>query len=259
MKIIGIIPARLAAERLPNKPLKDIHGMPMLGHVYHRSLMCKDLHELYVTTCDEKIASYIKSIGGKVIMTSDKHKRAIDRAAEATKIIEEQTKEETDIVVVIAGDEPMITDQMIANALSPMIIDETLNIVNLMTEIKNIEEFNSPDSIKVVVDINNYALYFSREPIPSRKKGASGFPMLKRVGVMPIRRDFLFEFSKMIPTPLEIVESIALMRIIENGIRVKMVFSETLSYSVDSMDDLEFVKEKMKTDYLTKKYLTNPN
>ena len=259
MKIIGIIPARLAAKRLPNKPLEDILGIPMLGHIYHRSNMCNDLQELYVTTCDEEIANYIKGIGGKVIMTSEKHNRAIDRLSEAVIKIEEQTNEKIDIVVMISGDEPMVTEQMISNALSPMIIDEELNVVSLMTEIKNIDEFNSPNSIKVVVDINNYALYFSREPIPSRKKGATGFPMLKRVGVLPIRKDFLLKFSEMVPTPLEIVESIALMRIIENGIKVKMVFSESRSYSVDSPEDLSLVKELMKNDYVTKKYLTGLN
>ncbi len=255
MKIIGIIPSRLDAKRLPNKPLADINGMPMIGHVYKRSKLCKDLEEVYVATCDKEIADYIESIGGKCIMTSSQHLSAFDRTAEALIEIEKATGDEPDIVIMIQGDEPMVTPQMLANALSPIIMDENVNIVNLMSEIKSDKEFQNPNEIKVVVDVNNYALYFSRMPIPSSQKGISGFPALKLISITPFRRDFLIDYNKMMQSPLEIIESIDMMRIIENGYRVKMVLTESKTFSVDTQEDLQNVRELLTKDYFTTKYM----
>jgi len=254
MKIIGIIPARLASTRLPNKPLADIHGMPMIGHVYMRSLMCKDLSCVYVATCDKQIYDYIKSINGNVVMTKAEHESSTDRTAEALLKIEKELNTVFDIVVMIQGDEPMITNDMIGNALSPIIMDEEINVVNLMSEIQSIQEFNDPNVVKVVVDIFNFALYFSREPIPSAKMGAYGFPMLKRVNVIPFRRDFLISFNNIPQTPLEIIESIGMMRLIENGLKVKMVMTDIITHSVDSEADLELIRNIMKDDSLMTKY-----
>lgn len=259
MKILGIIPARLASKRFPDKPLKEIHGMPMVGHVYNRVKMCNEFQEIFVTSCDKEINEYIRTIGGNAIYTSKNHKRPSDRAAEALQKIEEKLKTKFDIVVIISADEPMITSQMIANALSPIMIDYKIKIVNLMTEIKSMADFNSENTIKVVVDINNNAIYFSREPIPSNKKGGTGFPMLKQIGIYTFRRDFLLEFNKTPQTPLEIVESIDMMRVIENGMKVKMVFSERITYSVDIPENLTKVKKLMLDDYYTKKYITSLN
>ncbi len=259
MNIIGIIPARLASKRFPNKPLADIHGMPMIGHVYKRVEMCKDLSAVYVATCDIEIYNYIKSIRGNVVMTKIDHESSSDRTAEALQKIEKELKTTFDIVVMIQGDEPMITYDMIGNALSPIILDEEINVVNMMSEIKTTEEFYDPNVVKVVVDIYNFALYFSREAIPSSKMGASGFPMLKRVNVIPIRRDFLLNFNNIPQTPLEIVESIGMMRLIENGLKVKMVMTDIITYAVDTHKDLEIVREKMKNDMIMWKYITNLN
>jgi len=255
MKIIGIIPSRLDSKRFPGKPLADINGIPMIGHVYKRSKLCKDMEEVYVATCDKEIADYVESIGGKYVMTSSTHQSAFDRTAEALMEIEKITKEKPDIVVMIQGDEPMVTPQMLANSLSPIIMDSSVSIVNLMAEIKSEEEFMDNNEIKVVVDVNNYALYFSREPIPSSKSGASGFPRLKLIAVTPFRRDFLLDYNEMMQSPLEIIEHIDMMRIIENGYKVKMVLTETETYSVDTIEDLERVKKMMKDDYFLQKYV----
>src|SRR3989304_8143510 len=190
MNIIGIIPARMASSRFPGKPLAEICGIPMVGHVYFRSKLSKTLHEVYVATCDKEIADYIKSIGGKAIMTSDTHERASDRTAEAMLKIEKETRRKVDIVVMIQGDEPMICPEMIEKAVKPMFGDKNILITNLMAELKNEKEFEDPNEVKVVVDKFNNALYFSREPIPSRKKGAKQVPMLKQVCIIPFRRDY---------------------------------------------------------------------
>lgn len=255
MNIIGIIPARLASSRLPNKPMADILGMPMIGHVYLRSKLSTMLKEVYVATCDQEIAVYIASIGGKAIMTADTHERASDRSAEALLKIEKEAKENVDIIVMIQGDEPMVTPEMISAAVQPLLEESDLNITNLMASMKTKEEHEDPAEVKVVVDKNHNALYFSREPIPSRKKGVDNVPMLKQVCIIPFRRDFLLEYNNMKQTPLEIIESVDMNRLLENGIRIKMVMREEETYSVDTIADLENVNDKMKNDPLLTKYL----
>ncbi len=256
MKIIGIIPARLASSRLPQKPLADILGMPMIGHVYHRSKLCSTLEEVYVATCDVEIYNYISSIGGKAVMTSDKHERASDRTAEALLKIEKETLSKVDIVVMIQGDEPMVTPEMINDSILPLLIDDNIKITNLMAKMNTIQEHEDPAEVKVVVDKNNFALYFSREPIPSRKKGVNDVPMLKQVCIIPFSRDFLLEYNEMQQTPLEIIESVDMNRLLENGIKIKMVLTDTETYSVDTKKDLENVNKRMSGDLLIKKYLS---
>lgn len=255
MNIIGIIPARLSSSRLPNKPLADILGMPMVGHVLLRSKLSSMLNEVYVATCDQAIVEYVKSIGGKAIMTADTHERASDRTAEALLKIEKETGEKVDIVVMIQGDEPMLTPEMISASLEPLMHDPALNITNLMASMKTREEHEDPAEVKVVVDKQDYALYFSREPIPSRKKGVENVPMLKQVCIIPFRRDFLLAYNEMEQTPLEIIESVDMNRLLENGIKIKMVMREEETYSVDTKEDLERVNNAMKNDPLLEKYL----
>ena len=255
MKVIGIIPARMASSRFPGKPLAKIHGIPMVGHVYFRSKMAKILDDVYLATCDKEIKEYTESINGKAIMTSDKHERASDRTAEAMLKIEKETEQKIDIVVLIQGDEPMLVPEMIEMAVKPMLKDESILVVNLMTPLKNVKEHEDPNEIKVVVDKDNFALYFSREPIPSRKKAAKEIPMLKQVCIIPFRRDFLLKFNRLEPTPLERIESIDMLRILEYGYRVKMVESEYETYSVDTPEDLKRVEGKMRNDFLIRQYL----
>lgn len=254
MNIIGIIPARMASSRFPGKPMETILGIPMIGHCYFRSKLSKTLDEVYVATCDKEIFDYITSIGGKAIMTADTHERASDRSAEALMKIEEQTGDRVDIVVMIQGDEPMVTPKMIDDATAPLIENSEIHISNLMAEMKSKEEHEDPNEVKVVVDKNNFALYFSREPIPSRKKGGVNIPMLKQVCIIPFRRDFLIYYNTMPQTPLEIIESVDMNRILENGMKVKMIMTDSVTYSVDTKEDLLCVEENMKNDKLIGEY-----
>lgn len=123
-----------------------------------------------------------------------------------------------------------------------------------MANMKTVEEHEDPAEVKVVVDKNNFAMYFSREPIPSRKKGVDNVPMLKQVCIIPFNRDFLLEYNEMKQTPLEIIESVDMNRLLENGIKIKMVFTDTETYSVDTPADLENVNKKMSNDVLLKSY-----
>ena len=245
----------MESSRFPGKPMADIHGMPMIGHCYLRTSMCMDLIDTYVATCNQEIAEYIESIGGKAIMTSTSHERATDRTAEAMLKIEQQLGYPVDIVVMVQGDEPMTTPAMITQALKPFFLDADVNVVNLMLDIESDSEFEDPNEVKVVVDKNSDALYFSREPIPSKRKGVSDGPMLKQVCVIPFRREFLLKFNSMKETVLEKIESVDMLRVIENGDKVRMIYSDTSSFSVDTEQDLANVVNKMVDDNLMQAYL----
>jgi 3-deoxy-manno-octulosonate cytidylyltransferase (CMP-KDO synthetase) len=250
MNIISIIPARMGSSRFPGKPMKDICGMPMIGHVYKRVKMSKTLSEVYVATCDKEIYDYIESIGGKAVMTSDCHERCSDRCAEAMLKIEMETGEKCDIMVMVQGDEPLTFPEMIDEAVKPMLQDTSLVITNLVADLESIEAFENPNEVKVVMDKEGFALYFSREPIPSRKKGVLDVPMKKQVCVIPFTRDFLLEYNAMEPTPLEIIESVDMMRILENGQKVKMIPTRYKTKAVDTQEDLIKVSEMMHIDSL---------
>lgn len=254
MNSIGVIPARMASSRFPGKPLAKICGMPMIGHVYFRSKLCKLLTDVYVATCDKEIMGYIESIGGKAVMTADTHERASDRVAEAMLKIEKQTACKADIITMIQGDEPMVYPEMIEEAIKPMVNDRNMQITNLMAPLKSKKEHEDPNEVKVVVDRNNFALYFSREPIPSRKKGIKEVPMYKQVCIIPFRRSFLIKFNRLVSTPLEIVESVDMLRVLEHGYKVKMVLTEFETYSVDTKGDLRQVERFMKKDSLMRLY-----
>ena len=220
----------------------------MIEHVYKRSLMCPTLDELYVATCDEEIYDHVISFGGKAIMTSPEHERCTDRISEAMANLE------ADIIVNIQGDEPMIYPEMIDEAIKPLLEDDSILCSNLMAKIPTDKEFEDPNTVKVVTDCDNNALYFSREAIPSKKKGANDVCGYKQVCVIPFRRDFLFTYTSLSPTPLEVIESVDMLRVLEHGYGVKMVMTDKVTYCVDTVEDLKRVEKFMVTDTLHQKY-----
>jgi 3-deoxy-manno-octulosonate cytidylyltransferase (CMP-KDO synthetase) len=255
MRTIGIVPARMASSRYPGKPLAKIHGMPMIGHVWHRCRMSKHLDEVYIATCDDEIMQYAASIGAPAIMTKDTHERCTERTAEALAAIEAEGGDAVDIVVMIQGDEPMTTPEMVDDAVRPMLGDASIEVVNLVADIATREEHEDPNEIKVVTDLAGNALYFSRAPIPSNTRGADAPPWKKQVCVIPFRRDFLLEFDALAPTPLEILESVDMMRVLEHGKKVRMVPTSAVSYSVDNEEDHRRVEAAMQDDPVMKGYL----
>ena len=255
MTIIGIIPARMGSSRFPGKPIAKIHGISMIEHVYKRSAMSKSLDDIYVATCDTEIKEAVEAFGGKVVMTKDTHERASDRVAEAMNKIEIQKNCLIDILVMIQGDEPMVYPEMIDAAIKPLLSDKNIVVTNLMFPLKTREEHEDPNEVKVVADKDNFAMYFSREPIPSRKKGAKELPMLKQVCIIPFKKDFLIKFNELPQTPLEIIESVDMLRVLESGYKVKMVFSNFETYSVDTVEDLKKVEDLMTNDPLMEKYV----
>jgi 3-deoxy-manno-octulosonate cytidylyltransferase (CMP-KDO synthetase) len=244
VNIVALIPARMGSSRFPGKPMATLLGKPMIGHVYERVAKNPLLTVTAVATCDREIADYIRSIGGRAIMTGSHHERASDRCAEALEVLEREDGVTFDIVVMVQGDEPMTHPDMISEAVNPMLADPKLQIVNLLGKIESVVEFEDRNCIKVVCDLKGNALYFSREPIPTRAK-VSVVPMGKQVCIIPFRRDFLLEYTRMAPTPLEVAESIDMLRILEHGGMVRMAQTKHSTRSVDTPDDLKNVERLM--------------
>ena len=225
----------------------------MIEHVFRRAAMCERLDAVYVATCDEAIRAVVEGFGGNVLMTSPAHERASDRVAEAA----EQC--EADLVVMIQGDEPMITPSMLGAAIAPMQRDPSVSCVNLARRIASREEYIDSNTIKVVMNVHGDGLYFSRAPIPAIDfSRADSFPVFKQVCVIPFRRDFLREFARLPPTPLERAESIDMLRVIEHGGRVRLVLTEVETHAVDTPEDLRLVESQMKNDPLVKRYGEQP-
>lgn len=241
MNILALIPARMGSSRFPGKPMAPILGKPMIGHVYERVAKSPLLAITAVATCDQEIFDYIESIGGTAVMTADTYERASDRCAEALLKLEEMNITRYDIVVMVQGDEPMTHPDMIAEALLPIMNDPNIQVVNLLGEIKDTAEFEDRNCIKVVCDLQYNAMYFSREPIPTRCK-IDQIPMGKQVCIIPFRRDYLLEYTRLAPTPLEIAESVDMMRILEHGMKVRMVPTQHSSQAIDTPEDLKKVE-----------------
>ena len=243
MKIIALIPARMGSSRFPGKPMAKILDKPMIEHVYERVVQCDLLTKTVVATCDQEILDHIEAIGGEAIMTGNHHERASDRCAEALGYIEKQDGIQYDIIVMVQGDEPMTHPDMVAEAVIPMLNDPKILVSNLLGDIETAEEFEDRNCIKVVCDQQSNAIYFSREPIPTRSKNTD-IPMKKQVCIIPFTRKFLLEYTDLEPTPLEIAESIDMVRVLEYGLKVKMVPTTRRTYPVDTEEDLKKV-EKM--------------
>ena len=242
--VLAIIPARMGSSRFPGKPMAPLFGKPMIGHVYERVSQNKQLSITAVATCDLEIANYVRSIGGVAVMTGNHHERASDRCAEALVVLEQERNERFDIVVMVQGDEPMTHQAMITEAVHPLIEDSEVLVSNLLGEIESIDEFEDRNCIKVVCDRNFNAIYMSREPIPTRSK-TSQIRMYKQVCIIPFQRDFLLEYTALPPTPLEIVESIDMLRVLEHGLKVRMIPTKYPTHAVDTPKDLQHVEALM--------------
>ena len=256
-RVVALIPARMGSSRFPGKPLAPLLGRPMVEHVVRRAAMCELLDAVYVATCDEVIRAAVEGFGGDVLMTSAAHERASDRVAEAAEGFEAEGFE-AEVVVMIQGDEPMVTPAMIAASVAPLFADASVSCVNLARRITRREEYFDRNTIKVLMDVRGDALYFSRAPVPAGafalEKTAESPPVFKQVCVIPFRRDFLREFARLPPTPLERAESIDMLRAIEHGRPVRLVEIEEETHAVDTPEDLRLVEALLKDDPLVRLY-----
>jgi 3-deoxy-manno-octulosonate cytidylyltransferase (CMP-KDO synthetase) len=255
MIAVGVIPARMASTRFPNKPMAKINNIPMIGHCYYRTKMASGLVKTYVATCDQEIADYIDSIGGVAIMTDSSHTRATTRTAEALEKIEADIGDKVDIVMMVQGDEPLIRPEVINEVLLNF-KDADVDIVNVMAQLKTYEKFVDKNNVKVVFDVNNNALYFSREPIPSTWKGLHNHPMFMQTGIIAFRRNTLLSFNELEETVLEKIESVDMNRVLEMGGSIRMVPTDNMMIGVDTHQELVEAEKYLLSDLLTEKYKT---
>lgn len=249
MKTIAVIPARMGSSRFPGKPIAKILGRPMIEHIYKRVAMSKSLHATYIATCDEEIRQVAQGFGAQVIMTADTHERASDRVAEAVE------KLDADLIVMVQGDEPMTHPDMIDAAIAPFENNPRLGCVNLVRKIDNEADYMDFNTIKVVMNRQNDALYMSRRPIPSlAKSGFVNTEAYKQVCIIPFRREILFQYTNLSPTPLEQLESVDMLRLLEHGLSVRMVHTEFNTQAVDTPADLAKVEKLMNDDPLLSRY-----
>ncbi len=243
-KAIALLPARLESSRLPRKALADICGLPMIVHVYRRCLLAKNLSDVYVVTDSDEIRSEVEKQGGKVIMTSSKHQTGTDRIAEAALNLD------ADIIVNVQGDEVLVNPHHIDKVVAEL-QDNTDVEVGIL--VNPFEKRNSPSDIKVVLNDCNNVMYFSRADIPSDARTINA-PMLKAYHIVPFRRDFLLQYSNWEKGYLEQIEFNEYLRILERGHRIRAVHVESSAVSVDTAEDLEFVRKEMKSDIWMPKY-----
>jgi 3-deoxy-manno-octulosonate cytidylyltransferase (CMP-KDO synthetase) len=249
MKTAAIIPARYGSSRFEGKPLVDILGKPMIQRVYEGVCESKLIDEVIVATDDERIFETVRGFGGKVQMTSSEHASGTDRVAEVAR------KLRAEIIVNVQGDEPLIKGSIIDKSIRPLLKKETIPMATLVTRIDEVKDWLNPHIVKVVLDQKDFALYFSRSPIPFPRdlnvqkllNSPSGEQSLlprrifKHIGVYVFRKKFLLQYAKMKPTPLEKIEKLEQLRALENGFPIKVTFVDYEPICVDTPEDLQKV------------------
>jgi len=240
LKTAAVIPARYDSSRFPGKALVDILGKAMIVRVYQAVEKCEQIDEVYVATDDKRIKKVVEAAGGRVIMTSNQHQSGTDRIAEAAAQIE------ADLIVNVQGDEPLIEAQSITQALKPFSQENNLQMSTLKRKI-NSEAAKSPDLVKVITDYEDYALYFSRSPIPYyRDAKVKDQHYYQHIGLYVYRRDFLLKYAGMERTALEKAESLEQLRALENGYQIKVLETKAKLIGVDRKEDVELVEKELK-------------
>ena len=240
-KVIGVIPARYGSYRFPGKVLVDIAGKPMIQWVYEQAKKSKTLDQLFVAVDDPRVLKCVEEFGGKAVMTDQNHQSGTDRIAEAVEKID------TDIVVNIQGDQPLLDPKMIDEAVQPLLDDTNIPMSTIKTKISE-KDFSDPGVVKVVVDENDFALYFSRSLLPY-PRNEENLQVYEHVGLYVYRKDFLLTISKLPQSYLEKIELLEQLRVLEKGYKIKVVETKSkhaAGVSVDTPEDLAKVEKLIK-------------
>ncbi|WP_415222738.1 3-deoxy-manno-octulosonate cytidylyltransferase [Psychroserpens sp.] len=242
MKIISMIPARYSASRFPAKLMQDLEGKTVILRTYEATVATKLFDEVYVVTDSDIIFDEITSNGGKAIMSIKDHQSGSDRIAEAVAYLD------VDIVVNVQGDEPFTERESLEKVLKAFTDDHNkeIDLASLMVEIHDWDEINNPNTVKVIVDQNNFALYFSRSPIPYPRDKEAGARYFKHKGIYAFRKEALLDFYKLPMQFIEATEKIECIRYLEYGKRIKMVETTVEGVEIDTPEDLERAKKLWK-------------
>ena len=245
-KILGVIPARMASSRFPGKPLKKILGIPMLAHCYERALLSQACNKLVIATPDEEIMNWSKNHEIPVILTGHHHQRATERAQETLDILSEQG-ETYDFILLLQGDEPQIFPDDIKN-LSDAFCGSELEIVNLVYPIDG-DDLGNPNVVKAIMSNSSKISFFTRAHVPNRSNKA-----MRQLGMIGFTIDALTQYTNLLPTPLEELESIDMMRLLENDYEINAVISSSPILGVDNPEDIAKAELMMTKDLLLETY-----
>ena len=246
-KTLAVIPARLASSRFPNKPLKMILGIPMIAHCYYRAQLSKNVDKLILATPDKEIMELSNQLGFHAIMTSDKHERATERACEVLDILKSDDQL-FDNIILLQGDEPQINPEIV-DKLIKEISESNNDVINLIHPIEN-EDLIDTNIVKAVINNDKDIINFSRTAIPAN--GKSGF---RQLGMIAFKTMALEKFSQLKPSKHEIIESIDMMRFLDNDLKIGSFLTEEVITGVDEEHHISEVEKKMKNDILINKYL----
>ena len=250
--VIAIIPARLFSTRLANKLLLDLNGKPLILHTLQRAKEAGNISRVIVATDSREILKIVEASGNEAVLTSETHQSGSDRIAEVAENLPEHS-----IIVNVQGDEPLIPPKTIESAVEALLNDDTIQMATTCEPIDNINDVLSPDVVKVVTDENDFALYFSRSPIPFPRDSVKKYGTLenalenepnlislfrKHTGLYVYQREFLLEYTKLKQTHLEKIEMLEQLRALENGAKIKVVEVSESSIGVDTLEDFERVK-----------------
>lgn len=245
MKVLGVIPARYDSSRFPGKPLVDIAGQSMIMRVYHQALKCEDFEDVIVATDDDRIYAHCEDQKAKVVMTSKDHPSGTDRCMEAMN----KAGGNFDFLVNIQGDEPFVHPEQLSELINAL--NKDVQLASLAKKIDEPEKLGDPNAVKVIIDKNSEAIYFSRNPIPYNRDEKELNNWLKKhdyfkhIGVYAYRTDILKEVTRLERSPLEIAESLEQLRWLENGYRIKMAITDKESPNVDSPEDLKKILSQL--------------
>lgn len=244
MDVIGIIPARYSSVRFEGKVLADIFGKPMIQHVWERAKQSLLLEDLVIACDDERVADVAKVFGAKVVLTAKGHSSGTDRISEVVNPLDVK------IVINIQGDEPLIHPMMIDAVVQALIDDHEISLATLMKKIEDPKELDDPHVVKVAVDKNNFALYFSRAKIPYLADNSlvKSPVYYKHIGLYGYTKDFLFIYKNLPPSNLEKIEQLEQLRVLEEGFRIKVIETKYDTIGVDTPEDLEKVKQYLKKE-----------
>lgn len=236
MKILCVIPSRIQSTRLPRKALLPIQGKPMIQWTYENAARCESLTDIIVATDSDEIADVITSIGGKVALTDPEIPTGSERVAAVAK-----NYPDMDVIINLQGDEPFIKPNMLDELVSPYRTDKTTNMTTLAYSLDP-EKYHSPGCVKVLTDLTNHALYFSRSAIPYFLSHHQA-PVYNHMGVYSFRREFLMLYTRLTQTPLEKIEHLEQLRVLEHGYKIKVCLTSEKTLEINTLEEYEQAQE----------------
>lgn len=240
-RVVAVVPARMASSRFPGKPLVPIAGLAMVEHVRRRAALVEGVDEVVVATCDEPIRRVVTDAGGRAVMTADTHQRCTDRVEEAARSLV------ADIVVIVQGDEPLLLPDAVRLTIEPLLREEAVVCTNLLSVVRDAADLEAPDMVKAACARNGDILYLTRAKIPFHRATGDA-PVYRQTGIMALRRSLLGTYTMLSETPLEGIESIDMLRLLEHGYPIRGVVLDHETIGVDRPQDVARIERSLRED-----------